>query len=173
MAIPALQGWHPGEVAIQRQLGYATAVSSHWTAVENQLREQHQLFHTSKLPFIPLTTTDADGRPWAGIVAGSTGTVGFVESPSLKSLVFRARLWDGDPMLETLREWKALEDDQIKGPILQERLLTAGLGIEFSTRRRNKFAGKIDMVKARSDQDYDFGVDITEALGYVYVHIRD
>ncbi|GKZ97367.1 hypothetical protein AnigIFM59636_000750 [Aspergillus niger] len=165
MAIPALQGWHPGEVAIQRQLGYATAVSSHWTAVENQLREQHQLFHTSKLPFIPLTTTDADGRPWAGIVAGSTGTVGFVESPSLKSLVFRARLWDGDPMLETLREWKALEDDQIKGPILQERLLTAGLGIEFSTRRRNKFAGKIDMVKARSDQDYDFGVDITEALG--------
>ncbi|GLA03050.1 hypothetical protein AnigIFM60653_002646 [Aspergillus niger] len=174
MAIPALQGWHPGEVAIQRQLGYATAVSSHWTAVENQLREQHQLFHTSNLPFIPLTTTDADGRPWAGIVAGSTGTIGFVESPSLKSLVFRAKLWDGDPMLETLREWKLLEDDQIKGPILQERLLTAGLGIEFSTRRRNKFAGKIDMVKARSDQDYDFGVEITEALGNCpkYINVR-
>lgn len=76
-------------------------------------------------------------------------------------------------MLETLREWTPLEDDQTKGPILQERLLTAGLGIEFSTRRRNKFAGKIDMVKARSDLDYDFRVDITEALGYVYVHIRE
>ncbi|BCR99700.1 putative oxidoreductase, FAD-binding [Aspergillus luchuensis] len=174
MAIPALQGWHPGEVAIQCQLGYATAVSSHWTAVENQLREQHQLFHTSRLPFIPLTTTDADGRPWAGIVAGSTGTVGFVDSSSLKSLVFRARLWDGDPMLETLREWTPLEDDQTKGPILQERLLTAGLGIEFSTRRRNKFAGKIDMVKARSDLDYDFRVDITEALGNCpkYINVR-
>ncbi|OJJ65810.1 hypothetical protein ASPBRDRAFT_189745 [Aspergillus brasiliensis CBS 101740] len=174
MAISALHGWHPGEVAIQRQLGYATAVSSHWTGVENQLREQHQIFHTSNLPFIPLTTTDADGRPWGGIVAGSTGTVGFVESPSLKSLVFRARLWNGDPILETLRWWESLESDQREGKKAQERLLTAGLGIEFSTRRRNKFAGKIDMVKAVSEKDYVFRVGITEALGNCpkYINVR-
>ncbi|PYH35277.1 putative oxidoreductase, FAD-binding [Aspergillus neoniger CBS 115656] len=177
MAIPALQGWHPGEVAIQRQLGYATAVSSHWTAVENQLREQHQIFHTSNLPFIPLTTTDADGRPWGGIVAGSTGTVGFVDSPGLKSLVFRARLWEGDPILSTLQGWTSLKDinnHQMEGRISEKRSLTAGLGIEFPTRRRNKFAGKIYMVKAMSHHDYIFEVEITEALGNCpkYINVR-
>ncbi|GFN20961.1 hypothetical protein AtubIFM55763_006076 [Aspergillus tubingensis] len=177
MAIPALQGWHPGEVAIQGQLGYATAVSSHWTAVENQLREQHQIFHTSNLPFIPLTTTDADGRPWGGIVAGSTGTVGFVDSPNLKSLVFRPRLWEGDPILPTLQGWRSVKDitnHQMEGRRSEERSLTAGLGIEFPTRRRNKFAGKIQMVKAMSHYDYIFEVEITEALGNCpkYINVR-
>ncbi|KAL5359462.1 hypothetical protein BJX96DRAFT_58390 [Aspergillus floccosus] len=173
MSISALQGWHPGEASIQRQLGYAAAVSSRWAAVENQLREQHQKFHTSNLPFIPLTTTDDDGRPWAGIAAGSTGQVGFVESPSLKTLVFRAKLWEGDPILETL---KKLESFQSSGENTkeEERYLTAGLGIEFSTRRRNKFAGRIERVKAITEQDYVFEVEINEALGNCpkYINVR-
>lgn len=164
MPISTLQGWHPGEVSIQRQLGYAAAVPSRWTAVENQLREQHQIFHTSNLSFIPLTTTDDDGRPWAGIAAGSTGQVGFVESPGLKTLVFRARLWDGDPMLETLRKRESSRSSHGE-TTAEERYLTAGLGIEFSTRRRNKFAGRVERVKAITEQDYVFELGITEALG--------
>ncbi|EAU33071.1 conserved hypothetical protein [Aspergillus terreus NIH2624] len=173
MPISTLQGWHPGEVSIQRQLGYAAAVSSRWTAVENQLREQHQIFHTSNLSFIPLTTTDDDGRPWAGIAAGSTGQVGFVESPGLKTLVFRARLWDGDPLLETLRKRKSSRSSHGE-TATEERYLTAGLGIEFSTRRRNKFAGRLERVKAITEQDYVFEVGITEALGNCpkYINVR-
>ncbi|GFF57997.1 conserved hypothetical protein [Aspergillus udagawae] len=174
MPISALQGWHPGEASIQRQLGYATAISSRWNAVENQLREQHQIFHTSKLSFMPLTTADSDGRPWAGIVAGSTGQVGFVESPDVKTLVFRARLWEGDPILETLKEWEFLHGDPVENRKAGERFLTAGLGIEFSTRRRNKFAGRIEGVKAMTERDYVFGVEITEALGNCpkYINVR-
>ena len=105
MAATALLGWHPGELAIQRKLGYADAVSDAWARVGSFMPEQHRLFHTSNLPFIPMTTLDAEGRPWASIVAGPTGDIGFVNSPDPRTLVINARLWDGDPLLDTAKAW--------------------------------------------------------------------
>jgi predicted pyridoxine 5'-phosphate oxidase superfamily flavin-nucleotide-binding protein len=93
MATTALHGWHPGEISIQRKLGYADAMKDSWSMIRNFMPEQHRVFYTSKQPFIPITTVDGDGRPWAAIVAGSTGEAGFVYSPDSQTLSVHARLW--------------------------------------------------------------------------------
>ena len=158
----ALQGWHPGELEMQRKLGYADAVSDRWQLAENFMQEQHRIFHTSNLPFIPITTSDDSGRPWASIVAGATGEIGFVRSPDANTLIIKTRLWNGEPLLNTIETWLDLKRRQKADP---ERFLTAGLGIEFTTRRRNKFAGLITAVKQVTQLDYELKLCIDETLG--------
>lgn len=158
----ALHGWHPGELAIQRKLGFADAVKDRWPIVRNSMPEQHRIFHTSNLPFIPTTTLDEDGRPWASIVAGPNGSIGFVQSPDDRTLSVYAQIWDGDPLLDTVRSWVDGKDQR---DALSRRSLTAGLGIEFSTRRRNKFAGRIQNVQQVTKSGYQIGLKITETTG--------
>jgi predicted pyridoxine 5'-phosphate oxidase superfamily flavin-nucleotide-binding protein len=162
----ALQGWHPGEVALQRQLGYTEAASQSWRYVENFMRQQHRAFHTSKLPFIPITAIDERGRPWASILAGAIGEIGFVKSPDANTLTINARLWDGDPLLNTVKAWLDQKMDQsMEQTTFPERFLTAGIGIEYTTRRRNKFAGRIAGVKPITDLDYELNLKINESVG--------
>lgn len=156
----ALQGWHPGEVAIQRQLGFEDAVRDSWQVVSKNMPPQHRIFHTSNLNFIPVTTIDKYGRPWASIMAGPGGEIGFVQSPSPRELTITARLWDGDPLLDTASSW---ENSQSINP--KQRQLIAGLGIELSTRRRNKFAGKIKNIRPLINSIFRFDVNVNEALG--------
>lgn len=156
----ALQGWHPGEVTIQRQLGFEDAVKDSWRIVSNNMPSQHRIFHTSNLNFIPVTTIDQDGRPWASIMAGLGGEIGFVQSPSARELTITAQLWDGDPLLDTATAWVNPRDINH-----HERQLIAGLGIELSTRRRNKFAGKIESIQSLKNSIFRFAVNVNEALG--------
>lgn len=156
--MPGITGWHPGETTIQSKLGLSSAVSQSWRAIEPQLREQHRLFHTSNLPFIPMAVVDREGRPWAGIAAGKDGEIGFVRGPDLKTLVMAVRVWRGEPLGEVLSDWSEARDG---------RELIAGLGIEFSTRRRNKFAGFIrDVVPGQVEGlDYVLEMEVDEAVG--------
>lgn len=124
--------------------------------------EQHRLFYTSNLHFIPVTTIDEYGRPWASIMAGPAGDVGFVESPNHQTLSITARLWAGDPLLDTAAAWMKSKPSEADG---SERFLTAGLGIEFSTRRRNKFAGRIENVCHVGNSCLRFDINVNEALG--------
>lgn len=156
----AIQGWHPGEVAIQRQLGFEDAVSDHWRIVGKEMPYQHRLFHTSNLNFIPVTTIDEHGRPWASIMAGAGGKIGFVKSPNPESLSIIARLWEGDPLVDTFTAWT-----RSSGIQNSERFLIAGLGIEFSTRRRNKFAGRIEHIYREGNSNIHFDIKVNEALG--------
>ncbi|KAJ0421734.1 hypothetical protein BJY00DRAFT_323032 [Aspergillus carlsbadensis] len=159
---PGLNGWHPGETALHAKLSFPPSLSTRYIAIENQLREQHRIFHTSNLPFIPLTVIDGDGRPWAGIAAGRSGEIGFVTAPSSKRLVVRGCAWVGDPLFEALNRKEGGEGGN-------EMALTAGLGIEFSTRRRNKFAGVIRAVWAFPVQEgkgeYKIEIEVNEAVG--------
>ena len=157
----ALQGWHPGELALQMKLGFAGPMTYVWSMVEDELREQHQVFHTTRLPFIPLTTLDSDGRPWACMLAGDQGRPGFVTSPNVQALRVRAHSWDGDPLVENVAAWQNASHS--------ERFLVAGLGIELPTRRRNKFAGSLNPVKTKKtgEYEYDLYLDVNQALGYV------
>ncbi|KAL4818806.1 hypothetical protein BDW67DRAFT_155989 [Aspergillus spinulosporus] len=153
----ALQGWHPGETKLHNLLHFPSSIATRYAAVENQLREQHRIFHTSNLPFIPLTVINRDGRPWAGIAAGRSGELGFVSSPDLKTLVFGVRVWAGEPLAAILHSWNGKE--------VGLGTLTAGLGIEFTTRRRNKFAGTIRDVRVKGEGEYVVRVEVNEALG--------
>ncbi|VDC01305.1 unnamed protein product [Peniophora sp. CBMAI 1063] len=165
----ALQGWHPGELALQLKLGFAGPMTYVWSMVEDELREQHQVFHTTRLPFIPLTTLDSDGRPWACMLSGAKGEPGFVTSPNVHSLRIKVHSWDGDPLIENLRVWQNVSHTN--------RFLVAGLGIELPTRRRNKFAGSLNPVKTKKtgEFEYDLHLDVNQALGNCpkYINIRE
>lgn len=146
-------------MALQLKLGFAEPMTFAWSSIEDELRDQHRVFHTTRLPFVPLTTIDADGRPWACMLAGPDGEIGFVTSPNNKVLRVQAHSWDGDPLVDNLNAWK--------NSSRPDRFLVAGLGIELSTRRRNKFAGSLNPAKTRKTGEYqwDLHLDVNQALG--------
>ena len=147
-----LQGWHRGERIIQQKLGFAGSMTMAYTWIEAEMPEQHRIFHTTRLPFIPVTTLDAAGRPWTSIFAGHSGEPGFVSSPKWDQLHMDIHPWEGDPFNENA----TLFDGQ--------KMLAAGIGIEFSTRRRNKFAGHIFDIQ-KSGNFYHLQMVVNQAIG--------
>ena len=116
--------FHAGEQAIQTRLGVRETME-HWggQVIRPWLPQQHRDFYT-QLPFVIAAAEDTDGRVWATML---TGKPGFVQSPDPTGLVFQAAVLPGDAL---------------------EHALTAGadlglLGIELSTRRRNRVNGTI------------------------------
>lgn len=158
--LPALRGWHPGEQAVQAIIHLPERVAI--TAIVDRLPEQHRIFHTTRLHFLPVTTLDQQGRPWASILCSNDGTPGFISSPTDALLMVKARLWPGDPIIQNCSV--QLHD---------RKPLFSGIGLEVSTRRRNKFAGRISSVTFR-DLDVEFSFAVTQALGLCpkYINIR-
>ena len=124
--------------------------------------EQHRVFYSASLPFIPVTTLDSIGRPWSSILSGPGGEIGWVSSETHDQLTMRVNVWDGDPL-------KANVECYVKttgGP--KRKMLIAGIGVEFSTRRRNKFAGSVKVIKERGAL-YDICVTVNQAIGLVRI----
>jgi hypothetical protein len=150
-----LNGWHPGEQLVRHKLNYDTdpSLRTLYTYITTSLDPHQALFHSNNVSFLPITTLDADGRPWGSVLAPEDGRpgIGFIDHQEA-GLRVRARLWDGDP----LKEYFEKEDE----------MLVAGIGIEFSTRRRNKFAGKITRIHQTGDV-FDMDFSVNESVGYV------
>ncbi|KAJ7213010.1 hypothetical protein GGX14DRAFT_619825, partial [Mycena pura] len=161
----ALNGWHRGENAIHLKLNTYNdyAVSNLYMAISGDLPMDHAQFHSTRLPFLPVTTLDDEGRPWGSILAGKDGQPGFVQAPKYSMLSVDAKLWDGEPLNENS---KLFERDGT--------MLAAGIGIEIPTRRRNKFAGYITHLK-RLDDQVQLDLQVNEAIGNCpkYINVRD
>lgn len=157
-----LAGWHPGERAIQAKLNYARAMDIYqgYTLVNDCLPHEHRIFHTKNLAFVPVTTLDGTGRPWGSLLS-KLGQPGFITSPDDTTLLMKVDIGDGDPIAENL------------SCVGEGNKLIAGLGIEFSTRRRNKFAGSINFIQ-QSGSSMELTLKINQALGNCpkYVNIR-
>jgi uncharacterized protein len=101
--------------------------------------EHRELFED--LPFVVVgsASTDADSSraPWASLLIGAPG---FVQSPTARSLVIRAESLPGDPLARNLLPGAPL----------------GLLGIELSTRRRNRANGRISRV---ADGSFELSVD--------------
>ncbi|KAF7970058.1 hypothetical protein HWV62_25302 [Athelia sp. TMB] len=162
---PALKGWHPGEQAVQALMNLPARVSI--TAVVNALPEQHQIFHSSRLQFIPVTTLDSLGRPWASILAPKDGGNKFIECQGQSSLTIHANVWDGDPILCNVTGYQNRAELSSGAPLL------SAVGLEPSTRRRNKFSGFVSGVVLEGNA-LSLKVDITQALGLCpkYISVR-
>ncbi|KAF8836557.1 hypothetical protein BDN67DRAFT_973995 [Paxillus ammoniavirescens] len=161
----AFKGWHPGEQAVQAIMSLPERVPI--SAIVNKLPEQHRIFHSTRLPYVPVTTLDAEGRPWASILCSSQGTTSFITSPTENSLHIQARLWPGDPIYTNLR------DRNVECQAPQDQLLASGLGLEPATRRRNKFAGRVS--RALFDgYDLTLELSVIQALGLCpkYINAR-
>jgi hypothetical protein len=148
-----LAGWHPGERAIQTKLDFARAMDLHqgYTMVDDCLPLQHRIFHNKNLSFVPVTTLDSTGRPWGSLLSKS-GEPGFITSPDDTTLVMKVDVGDGDPLIENISD------------VSEGKKLIAGLGIDFATRRRNKFAGRIASAK-QSGSSIELTLEINQALG--------
>lgn len=160
----ALAGWHRGELSIQKKLGLDKAVRTNWTWISGEMPEQHRTFHTTRLPFLPVTTLDESGRPWTSILAGKNGEPGFVSSPSYNQLSVKVDTWEGDPLMDNIKLFG-------KG---KGKTLIAGIGVEFPTRRRNKLAGHITNVQVHGDSAI-LDLEVNQAIGNCpkYINIRD
>ena len=88
--------------------------------------EQHRTFF-AQLPFVIVGSVDAEGQPWASILANPPG---FISSPDERRLLIRARPPVTDPLPATLTTGSSI----------------ALLGIEQHTRRRNRMNGFVERV---------------------------
>ncbi|KAF7305798.1 putative PNPOx domain-containing protein [Mycena chlorophos] len=161
----ALNGWHRGEDAIHLKLGtYGDyAVDQMYRHVDGELPEEHAEFHSTRLSFLPVTTLDSEGRPWGSVLAAKGGKRGFVRATRYSTLSVDAELWDGDPLLENAEMFGKTKE-----------MLVAGIGVELSTRRRNKFAGTISSLE-RNGTSMSLDFVVNEAIGNCpkYITIRD
>jgi hypothetical protein len=156
-----LNGWHPGELAIQSKLGYTDTVTFFWRYLESTVEEDFRHSNTKVVHFVPLTTLDERGRPWAGIMAAKDGLPGFGDVLADNRLVWNVQIWKGDPLNATVDAWA-------KGKHERERFLVAGLGLELETRKRNKFAGWLQEVKQVGEGGYVLDMHVQQAVRYAY-----
>lgn len=133
--------FHRGEIEIQTRLGVRDKIEQIGRRIiRDHMPDEHRAFF-AHLPFVVVGSIDADGRPWASLLAGPPG---FVSSPDARTLVVRAHPSDDDPLARTLVPGAAL----------------GLLGIELSTRRRNRANGQVVSVNPR-----EFRVAVRESFG--------
>jgi predicted pyridoxine 5'-phosphate oxidase superfamily flavin-nucleotide-binding protein len=111
--------FHPGELRAQVQAGGGPAGSG----IRAAMPDQHRGFFPL-LPFLCLAAPDADGWPLAALVQGAPG---FVTAPTPTALAIGALPDPYDPLAALLRPGVEL----------------GVLGLDLSTRRRNRANGRL------------------------------
>src|SRR5476649_180302 len=117
--------FHAGEQKIQSLAGVRDRIELRGRAVIlDYMPEQHRAFFPA-LTFMAVGLADQNGHPWATTLSGPPG---FMSSAEENLLAIKAWLDPGDPLFSCLRDG---------APV-------GGLGIELSTRRRNRINGRIE-----------------------------
>ncbi len=133
--------FHEGELALQELAGWrARLAEAGPRVIRDHMPQQHREFF-ALLPFLVAGTIDAQGQPWASVLAGEPG---FATSPDPRRLSVRARPLAHDPL----------------GRHLADGAPIGLLGIEPHTRRRNRLNGRV----ARCDEG-GFEVEVTQSFG--------
>lgn len=121
----AVSPFHTGEQKIQSLAGVRDRMELRGRAViRDYMPEQHRAFFAA-LPFMVVALADQNGHPWATTLSGHPG---FMNSAEPNLLTIKAWLDPDDPLYSYIRDG---------API-------GGLGIELSTRRRNRINGRIE-----------------------------
>ena len=116
--------FHRGEQAIQSRLGVRDKMERFGSRViRDYMPEQHQSFY-QQLPFVFVGHADKDGWPWASILFNKPG---FMNASQANVLDINTSPVAGDPLADALNN--------------ETRL--GLLGIELTSRRRNRLAGHI------------------------------
>lgn len=114
--------FHAGEQALQARVGVQAQMAQIGPRVmRDHMPDQHREFF-GLLPFVVVGSVDAQGQPWASVLAGEPG---FLQSPDPTHLHIRAQALPHDPLQHTLHEGAAL----------------GLLGMQPHTRRRNRMNG--------------------------------
>ena len=141
LANAASPSFHEGECAVQERVGVREKLAVIGPRViRDFMPEQHREFFT-QLPFVIAGSVGDDGQPWASVLANPPG---FIESPSPRQLVVRARPQAHSPLKETLSPGKPI----------------ALLGMEPQSRRRNRANGVVESVSSAG-----FAVNVRQSFG--------
>jgi uncharacterized protein len=132
--------WHAGERLLQERAGVAARMAEIGPRLlRDAMPQQHREFF-AELPFLVAGTLDADGQPWASLVAGP---VGFAQSPTPQVLRMSA---------------DACWDEQARGHLRVDAAV-GFLGLQAHTGRRNRLNGWIAAIGEQ-------GVDIAVGQSY-------
>ena len=143
--------FHRGEREIQSRLGVREQVEDVGQRfIRDYMPDQHREFF-EQLPMLLIGSMDAKGRPWASVVVGCPG---FVRTPDPKCLQINARTIYGDPL---------------KGNLAQGSSVGI-LGIEYTSRRRNRMTGEI---LSFDDEALSIRIDQTFGNCPQYIQSRD
>ncbi|EGQ7996635.1 oxidoreductase [Vibrio vulnificus] len=163
-----LHALHSGELAIQKRLNTPDELTKKIPdIVEADMPHQHAEFY-SELPYLPLATLDGRGRPWADLLvtqAKGDPSIG-IKVTEQNRLSVVAEVSTNTPFV------RALVQANARSPECNR--LFAGVGIDFSNRRRNKLAGTIDNVGFKSSSSISLNLSSTQHLGNCpkYITIR-
>ncbi len=141
--------WHHGELDLQRRLGVEERMDEVGRRlVRDHLIEQHKEFYPL-LPMVVLGAVDPVGDAWATVRAGWPG---FLHAPDSNTLSVRLLRDAGDPAESGMNDG----------------LPIAILGIDLSTRRRNRLNGKL----LRHSEGFD--ISVVQSFGncpkYIQLH---
>ena len=129
--------FHRGEQILQARAGVRERMERFGRKViHDQLPEQHRAFYR-QLPFVFVGHADKEGWPWASILFNQPG---FISTDDAQKMKISASPVTGDPL----------------GNALNSGTHLGLLGIELSTRRRNRVAAQITGV---SNDDIELQVD--------------
>ncbi len=143
--------WHRGEIAIQHSIGAAGRMNELGKrVVRDYMPDQHRQFF-EQLPFMIAGAVDADGNPWATLLAGRPG---FMHTPDAVTLDIAVACDPLDPADAGMNDGDAI----------------GLLGIELHTRRRNRMNGVIRRERANTMR-----ISVEQSYGNCpqYIQLRD
>lgn len=127
---------HKGELLLQERRNTPKELRAAIPqTIDRHMPQQHAEFFAG-LPYLPLATLDGRGRPWVSLlvtISDDTPSIGItISDGNTTDVIAQANPFDAFA--------RALQQAPISGG---EKRLFAGVGIDFTNRRRNKIAGEI------------------------------
>ena len=149
---PAPSAWHAGEQALQARAGVHERMAAVGEVVmRDHMPDQHrELFE--KLPTLLLGALDAQGQPWATMLAGPPG---FVHTPHAQRMDVATTIDAADPVLA------ALAAHGTGAPV-------GVLGLEPHTRRRNRMNGHV----VRGGAQQGLSITVAQSFGNCPTYIQ-
>ncbi|MEM1079386.1 MAG: pyridoxamine 5'-phosphate oxidase family protein [Pseudomonadota bacterium] len=140
--------FHAGERAAQARVGITGLAERVAGFVRPFMPDQHRRFF-AELPFVVLAGADAEGQHWVTLLDGPEG---FISSPDARALTLATTPDPQDPLAQSLASGTDV----------------GLLGIELSTRRRNRMSGRLRQTGA------GFVVEVRQSFGNCpqYIHAR-
>ena len=138
MTVQEIHALHEGELLVQKRRNTPNQLTESVPSfISKDMPQQHADFFT-ELPYLPLAILDEQARPWASLLvtkSNDTPSVG-IQVTAQGQMDVVAETNPFDPFARALTQTRASSTDG--------RQLFAGVGIDFTNRRRNKLAGTIE-----------------------------
>lgn len=163
-----LHSLHEGELKVQERRQTPRDLSDSMpNYIDRNMPLQHAEFYAG-LSYLPMATLDDQGRPWASLLvtrSNSDPSIGITISGH-NEMTIVAETNPYDPFVA------ALEKGKRSSP--EDKPLFAGVGVDFTNRRRNKIAGEIESASHSATGKIDLKLVSDQHLGNCpkYITVR-